>query len=174
MTEWCNEEGSKQRGIEATACGRHLPHARQWFGQASLSGPKEGSNHLWGARIPQREVNKDVHQLLGAQQGYPDRSLLSLHWWYAWNGCPINHSSTASTDTLVINTLPFMWITGVRLPSPILAAHFAYRRMSFGLCNAPALPQKCMMATFSDLIENIIKDFSVYRKNFEEYHEKLV
>ena len=30
------------------------------------------------------------------------------------------------------------------------------------------------MATFSDLIENIIKDFSVYGLNFEEYLEKLV
>ena len=41
----------------------------------------------------------------------------------------------------------------VKLPSPVPMAHFAYRRMSFGLCNAPALPQRCMMATFSDPIE---------------------
>jgi len=31
-----------------------------------------------------------------------------------------------------------------------------------------------MMATFSDPIENIMKDFSVCGKNFEEYLEKLV
>ena len=49
----------------------------------------------------------------------------------------------------------------VKLPSPVPMAHFAYRRMSFGLCNTPALPQRCMMATFSDPIENIMKDFSV-------------
>jgi hypothetical protein len=32
---------------------------------------------------------------------------------------------------------------------------FAYRRMSFGLCNTPAPFQRCMMAIFSDLIEKV-------------------
>jgi hypothetical protein len=36
---------------------------------------------------------------------------------------------------------------------------FAYRRMSFGLCNAPASFQRCMMAIFSNLIE---KDMEVF------------
>jgi len=49
----------------------------------------------------------------------------------------------------------------VKLPSPVPTVHFAYWRMSFGLCNAPALPQRCMMVAFSDPIENIMKDFSV-------------
>jgi len=43
--------------------------------------------------------------------------------------------------------------------------------MSFGLCNAPASFQRCMMAIFSDLIENIMEvfmdDFSVYGKSFD-------
>ena len=47
---------------------------------------------------------------------------------------------------------------------------FAYRRMSFGLCNAPTSFQRCMMAIFSDLIEHIMEvfmdDFSVYGKDF--------
>jgi len=38
---------------------------------------------------------------------------------------------------------------------------FAYRRMSFGLCNAPASFQRCMMEVFMD-------DFSVYGKGFDE------
>jgi len=54
---------------------------------------------------------------------------------------------------------------------------FAYRRMSFGLCNAPASFQRCMMAIFSDLIENIMEvfmdDFSVYGKSFDECLENL-
>ncbi|WVZ84277.1 hypothetical protein U9M48_031327 [Paspalum notatum var. saurae] len=54
---------------------------------------------------------------------------------------------------------------------------FAYRRMSFGLCNAPASFQRCMMAIFSDLIENIMEvfmdDFSVYGKIFDGYIENL-
>jgi hypothetical protein len=49
---------------------------------------------------------------------------------------------------------------------------FAYRRMSFGLCNAPASFQMCMMVIFSDLIEKVMEvfmdDFSVYSKTFRD------
>nr|GEY32124.1 reverse transcriptase domain-containing protein [Tanacetum cinerariifolium] len=34
---------------------------------------------------------------------------------------------------------------------------FAYRRMSFGLCNAPGTFQRCMMAIFHDMIEKLWK-----------------
>lgn len=47
---------------------------------------------------------------------------------------------------------------------------FAYRRMPFGLCNAPATFQRCMMSIFTDLIEDIMEvfmdDFSVYGSSF--------
>jgi hypothetical protein len=47
---------------------------------------------------------------------------------------------------------------------------YAYRRMSFGLCNAPASFQRCMMSIFSDMIEQIMEvfmdDFSAYGKTF--------
>ena len=36
---------------------------------------------------------------------------------------------------------------------------YAYRRMSFRLCNAPASFQRCMMSIFSDMIEEIMKVF---------------
>ncbi|GJV52656.1 reverse transcriptase domain-containing protein [Tanacetum coccineum] len=43
---------------------------------------------------------------------------------------------------------------------------FAYRRMPFGLCNAPATFQRCMTAIFHDMVEDFIKvfmdDFSVF------------
>jgi hypothetical protein len=43
--------------------------------------------------------------------------------------------------------------------------------MSFGLCNAPASFQRCMMAIFSDLIEKVMEmsmdDFFIYGKTFE-------
>jgi hypothetical protein len=49
---------------------------------------------------------------------------------------------------------------------------FAYRRMSFGFCNAPASFQRCMMKIFSDLIEKVMEvfkvDFSIYGKRFED------
>ncbi|XP_062083485.1 uncharacterized protein LOC133789741 [Humulus lupulus] len=48
---------------------------------------------------------------------------------------------------------------------------FAFRRMPFGLCNAPATFQRCMMSIFSEYIENIIEvymdDFSVYGDSFD-------
>jgi hypothetical protein len=47
---------------------------------------------------------------------------------------------------------------------------FAYRRMPFGLCNAPASFQRCMMVVFSEFIEEIVEvfmdDFSIYGKTF--------
>ncbi|GJZ72068.1 reverse transcriptase domain-containing protein [Tanacetum coccineum] len=47
---------------------------------------------------------------------------------------------------------------------------FAYRRMPFGLCNAPGTFQMCMMAIFHDMIEKtmefFIDDFSVFRDSF--------
>ena len=36
---------------------------------------------------------------------------------------------------------------------------YAYRKMSFGLCNAPASFQRCMMSIFSDKIEKIMEVF---------------
>ncbi|GAB2277746.1 hypothetical protein Dimus_039242 [Dionaea muscipula] len=49
---------------------------------------------------------------------------------------------------------------------------FAYRRMPFGLCNAPATFQRCMVSIFSDLVEKTIEvfmdDFSVYGSLFSE------
>jgi hypothetical protein len=54
---------------------------------------------------------------------------------------------------------------------------FAYRRMPFGLSNAPASFQCCMMVVFSEFIEEIVEvfmdDFSVYGKTFVDCLENL-
>ena len=34
---------------------------------------------------------------------------------------------------------------------------YAYRRMPFGLCNALATFQRCMISIFSDMVENILE-----------------
>ncbi|PKA45840.1 hypothetical protein AXF42_Ash021653 [Apostasia shenzhenica] len=49
--------------------------------------------------------------------------------------------------------------------------------MPFGLCNAPAIFQRCMLAIFSDLVEYYIEvfidDFSVFGNSFDHYLENL-
>ena len=53
---------------------------------------------------------------------------------------------------------------------------FAFRMMPFGLCNALATFQRCMMSIFSDLVEEVMKifmdDFSVYGSSFEDCLKK--
>nr|GFB46412.1 reverse transcriptase domain-containing protein [Tanacetum cinerariifolium] len=47
---------------------------------------------------------------------------------------------------------------------------FAYKRMPFGLCNAPGTFQRCMMAIFHDMVEQSMEifmdDFLVFRNSF--------
>ena len=54
---------------------------------------------------------------------------------------------------------------------------FAFRKMPFGLCNAPRTFQRCMMGNFSDMIEIILEifmdDFSVFGDSFESCLENL-
>ena len=54
---------------------------------------------------------------------------------------------------------------------------FAFKRMPFGLCNAPDTFQRCMMAIFSDMVEKTIEfimdDFSVLGNSFDNCLENL-
>ena len=54
---------------------------------------------------------------------------------------------------------------------------FAFKRMPFGLCNAPGTFQRCMMAIFSDMVEKTIEifmdDFSVLGNSFDNCLENL-
>ena len=54
---------------------------------------------------------------------------------------------------------------------------FAFRRMPFGLCNAPATFQRCMMSMFLDLAEEVMEifmdDFTVYGSSFENCLQNL-
>ncbi|KAL4333714.1 hypothetical protein GQ457_07G007390 [Hibiscus cannabinus] len=55
---------------------------------------------------------------------------------------------------------------------------FAFRRMPFGLCNAPATFQRCMTAIFSDLNEDCLEifmdDFSTFGEDFDNCLGNLV
>lgn len=50
---------------------------------------------------------------------------------------------------------------------------FAFWRMTFGLCNAPATFQRYMLAIFTYMVEDIMEvfmdDFSVMEDSFEDY-----
>ena len=54
---------------------------------------------------------------------------------------------------------------------------FAFRKMPFGLCNAPGTFQRCIMGIFSDMIEIILEifmdDFLVFGDSYEGYLENL-
>src|SRR5436190_1054415 len=49
---------------------------------------------------------------------------------------------------------------------------YPYRRMPFGLCNAPATFQRCMMAIFSDMVEKFMEifmdDFTITSDSFNQ------
>ena len=55
---------------------------------------------------------------------------------------------------------------------------FAFRKMPFGLCNAPGTFQRCMMGIFNDMTEIILEifmdDFSVFGDSFEICLENLL
>nr|GEZ10706.1 DNA-directed DNA polymerase [Tanacetum cinerariifolium] len=54
---------------------------------------------------------------------------------------------------------------------------FAYRRMPFGLCNAPGTFQRCMLAIFHDMVEKTMEvfmdDFSIFGNSFENCLSRL-
>ncbi|GJR99370.1 reverse transcriptase domain-containing protein [Tanacetum coccineum] len=54
---------------------------------------------------------------------------------------------------------------------------FAYRRMPFGLCNAPATFQRCMTAIFHDMVEDFMEvfmdDFLVFSNSFDQCLDNL-
>jgi len=54
---------------------------------------------------------------------------------------------------------------------------FAFRRMPFGLCNAPATFQRCMLSIFSDMVEHYLEvfmdDLTVFGNSFDNCLDNL-
>ncbi|RVW22983.1 Retrovirus-related Pol polyprotein from transposon 17.6 [Vitis vinifera] len=65
-----------------------------------------------------------------------------------------------------------IWKIKKRQPSLAPLVLLPYRRMPFGLCNAPATFQRCMLSIFSDMVERIMEvfmdDITVYGSSYEE------
>ncbi|GJT05288.1 reverse transcriptase domain-containing protein [Tanacetum coccineum] len=99
-------------------------------------------------------IKKEVIKLLDAGMIYP----ISDSPWVS----PIHCVPKKGGMTVVANEenelIPTRLVTG-------------WRRMPFGLCNAPGTFQRCMMAIFHDMIEKTMEvfmdDFSVFGDNFD-------
>ena len=121
----------------------------------------------WRVCIDYRKLNiatrKDhyplpfIDQMLGRLVGHPHFCFLDGYFGY-------NHIAIAPEDQEKTTfTCPY--------------GTFAFRMMTFGLCNAPATFQRCMMSMFSNLVEEAMEiftdDFSVYGSSFEKCLEDL-
>nr|GFB81408.1 retrovirus-related Pol polyprotein from transposon 17.6 [Tanacetum cinerariifolium] len=75
--------------------------------------------------------------------------------------------------------IPTRLVTGWREKTTFTCPYetFAYRRMPFGLCNAPGTFQRCMLAIFHDMVEKAMEvfmdNFSVFRNSFENCLSRL-
>ncbi|GKB10736.1 reverse transcriptase domain-containing protein [Tanacetum coccineum] len=133
---------------------------------------------------PQRRLNPKVQDVVknkivrlldsGLICPIPDRPWVS----------PIHVIPKKGGITVVLNDnnelIPSRTVTGWRIPiapedqekTTFTCPYgtFAYRRMPFGLCNAPATFQRCMTTIFHDMVEDFMEvfmdDFSVFGNSF--------
>ncbi|GJZ55460.1 reverse transcriptase domain-containing protein [Tanacetum coccineum] len=121
-------------------------------------------------------IKKEVEKLLDAGLIYP----ISDSPWVS----PVHCVPKKGGITVITNDenelIPTRLVTGWRVPidpkdqekTTFTCPYgtFAYRRMPFGLCNAPGTFQRCMMAIFHDMIEKTMEvfmdDFSVFGDSF--------
>nr|GEX39698.1 reverse transcriptase domain-containing protein [Tanacetum cinerariifolium] len=120
-------------------------------------------------------IKQEVIKLLEAGLIYP----ISDSPWVS----PVHYVPKKGGLTIVENEdnelIPTRLVTGWREKTTFTCPYrtFAYRRMPFGLCNAPGTFQRCMMAIFHDMIEKTMKvfmdDFSVFRDSFQIFLSHL-
>nr|GEU98439.1 reverse transcriptase domain-containing protein [Tanacetum cinerariifolium] len=107
-------------------------------------------------------IKKEVIKLLDAEMIYP----ISDSPWVSPIHCVPKKGDGFSGYFQIPINLPDQEKTTFTYPYRT----FAYRRMPFGLCNAPGTFQRCMMAIFHDMIEKTMKvfidDFSVFEYSF--------
>nr|GEX67561.1 DNA-directed DNA polymerase [Tanacetum cinerariifolium] len=113
-------------------------------------------------------VKKEVEKLLDAGLIYP----ISDNPWVSPAHCvPKKGGMTVITND-ENELVPTRLVTGWREKTTFTCPYgtFAYKRMPFGLCNAPGTFQRCMMAIFHDMIEQTMEvfmdDFSIFGNSF--------
>ncbi|RVX01213.1 Retrovirus-related Pol polyprotein from transposon 17.6 [Vitis vinifera] len=118
-------------------------------------------------RQPQRRLNPHLQEVVRAEctEATPSRmkkekKLLhaSLQVGGCWRESLAILSIVSWTGTQGISKLKLMLKIRRRPLSHVHLEH-AYRRMPFGLCNAPATFQRCMLSIFSDMVERIMEVF---------------
>ena len=132
------------------------------MGESYSSSIKEFRDHSWSVCIYYRKLNvvtrKDhfpfpfIGQVLERVSSHPFYCLLDSYSGYFQIEIDVEDQENTTF------TCPFRT--------------YAYRRMFFGLCNAPATFQRCMLSIFSDMVERIIEvfmdDITIYGSTFEE------
>ncbi|XP_070032629.1 uncharacterized protein [Nicotiana tomentosiformis] len=103
-------------------------------------------------------VEDNLERYTEAKAGGATKEAQKSHW------LKLNQIPIAPED---VDKTTFMCPSGI----------FAYRRMSFGLCDAPATFQRCMMFIFSDLnrkcLEVFMDDLTLFGDDFEDCLKNL-
>nr|GEV20905.1 reverse transcriptase domain-containing protein [Tanacetum cinerariifolium] len=124
----------------------------------------------------QRRVNPKIHDVIKKEVG----KLLDVGLIYPISDSPwvslIHCIPKKGGMTIITNDenelVPTRLVTGWREKTTFTCPYgtFAYKRMPFGLCNAPGTFLRCMMAIFHDMIEQTMEvfmdDFSVFGNSF--------
>ncbi|RVW77155.1 Transposon Ty3-I Gag-Pol polyprotein [Vitis vinifera] len=130
----------------------HISHLRQLVGESHPSSPKKS-----GITVIQNEKGEEV----------------STRPTSGWRVC-IDYRKLNSVTRKDHFPLPFMDQVLERVSGhPFYCFLDGYSgRMPFGLCNAPATFQRCMLSIFSDMVERIMEvfmdDITVYGSSYEE------
>nr|GFA76933.1 DNA-directed DNA polymerase [Tanacetum cinerariifolium] len=120
-------------------------------------------------------IKKEVEKLLDAGLIYP----ISDGPWVIPVHCVPKKGGFTDVENEENELIPTRLVTGWREKTTFTCPYgmFAYRRIPFGLCNAPGMFQRCMLAIFHDMVEKTMKvfmdDFSIFGNSFENCLSRL-
>nr|GFA41504.1 reverse transcriptase domain-containing protein [Tanacetum cinerariifolium] len=120
-------------------------------------------------------IKKEVEKLLDAGLIYP----ISDSPWVSPIHCVPKKGGFTVIENEENELIPTCLVTEWREKTMFTCPYgmFAYRRMPFGLCNAPGTFQRCILAIFYEMVEKTMEvfmdDFSVFRNSFENCISRL-